>query len=183
MFSPFTRSILVFAFLLIGAFHCFAQSSADNQSSVISKPGESERDDRPRTIQDTIQKMRIDKEKKDFQRMIDRGEEVVKIATELEQSLELKGQLTGQEIAKLASVERLAKQIRNDLGGRDDDGKDEVPSQDSGFSVVEAIKSLRSSTEHLYDELKKTTRFTISATAIQSSNAVLRMARFMRIAR
>ncbi len=168
---------------MVGAFHCYAQSAADNQSSVFGKPGESERDDRPRTIRDTIQKMRIEKEKKDFQRMIERGEEVVKIAADLEQSLEQKGQLTGEEIAKLASVERLAKQIRSDLGGGDEDGADVIRSQNSGFNVVEAIKTLRSSTEDLFNELKKTTRFTISATAIQSSNAVLRLARFMRIAR
>ncbi|CAN5346180.1 hypothetical protein BH20ACI2_BH20ACI2_12220 [soil metagenome] len=183
MFSPFIKTIILSAFFLIGALQCHAQSAADNQSSVLGRPGESDKDDRPRTIRDTMQKMRIEKEKKDFQRMIERGEEVVKIAAELEQSLEQKGQLTGQEIAKLASVEKLAKQIRSDLGGGDDDGTDGIRSHDSGFNVIEAIRTLRSSTEDLFNELQKTTRFTISATAIQSSNAVLRLARFMRIAR
>lgn len=183
MFSPFIGTIIVSALLLIGAFQCYAQTAADNQSSVIGRPGESDRDDRPRTIRDTMLKMRVEKEKKEFQRMIDRGEEVVKIAAELEESLGQKGQLTEQEIAKLASVEKLAKQIRSDLGGGDDDESDGIRSQNSGFNVVEAIKTLRSSTENLFKELKKTTRFTVSATAIQSSNAVLRLARFMRIAR
>ena len=43
------------------------------------------------------------------------------------------------------------------------------------------LDTLKTSTAKLVDELKKTTRFSLSATAIQTSNAVLTVARFMRI--
>ncbi len=174
--------MLISAVFLIGAVHCSAQASADNQSSIFAKPGESERESRPRTIRDSLAKMRIEKEKKEFDRMIERGEQAVKIAAALENSLATKGRLTEIDKEHLASVEKLARQIRRDLGGEDDKDSDAgVSPRGQGFSISETVKSLRSTTEDLYNELKKTTRFTISATAIQSSNAVLRLARFMRI--
>lgn len=157
-----------------------AQAAADNQSSVIGRP-EADRESQPQTIKDTLQKMRIEKEKRDFERMVERSEEAVKIATELETALAQNGRLTEKEKAQLASVEKLAKQIRNGLGGGDDDNSDDRAERPAS-TVVEAVRSLRSSAEALFKEIKKTTRFTISATAIQSSNAVMRLARFMRIA-
>lgn len=159
---------------------CSAQASADNQSSILGRSSADD-DSQPRSIKESLLKMKIEKEKKEYDRMIERGEEAVKIASELESSLAEKGFLTEKEKAKLASVEKLAKQIRNDLGG-DDDGSSEVRLNNLSFSLADAVKSLRASAEDLFNELKKTTRFSISATAIQSSNAVLRIAKFMRIA-
>ena len=49
------------------------------------------------------------------------------------------------------------------------------------MSPAEAVKSLRAMTVSMYDELKKTSRFTISAAAIESTNALLRITRFLRI--
>jgi hypothetical protein len=45
------------------------------------------------------------------------------------------------------------------------------------------VKSFRAAAVGLFDELKKTTRFTISAAAIQSANAVVKLARFLRISK
>jgi len=41
----------------------------------------------------------------------------------------------------------------------------------------------RDATKHLVDELKKTSRYTVSVIAIQSSNSVLRLVRFLRLRR
>ena len=46
--------------------------------------------------------------------------------------------------------------------------------------VVDGFKVLRSNTIKLVDELNKTTRFTISAAAIQTTNTVLRITRFLK---
>ncbi|HEX3101121.1 MAG TPA: hypothetical protein VHQ01_04995, partial [Pyrinomonadaceae bacterium] len=119
---------------------------------------------------------------KDFEEMLSRGDEVLDISGELVKSFEHKGKLTNEDIEKLARVERLAKKIREELGGRDDEDKDD----DDGVgmpSLAEAVNTLRVSAGTLYSELKKTTRFTISATAIQSTNTVLRLARFLKISR
>lgn len=169
--------LLLIVAILSGGSYASAQTAADNTS--MGRPGVSDRDERPSSIRDSLEKMRIEREKKDFDRMIERGEEAVKIAAELEGALLNKGRLTEKEMSKLASVEKLAKQIRNELGG-DDDDELKNPSTIPSANVAETIKSLRDSAEDLFRELKKISRFTISATAIQCSNAVLRLARFAR---
>ncbi len=164
-----------------GTLLCSAQAAADNQTSVIPTPPDKISETRPRTIRDTLEKMRIEREKKEFEQMLGRSKEAVKITEEVETSFTKKGRLTEKEIAKLGTVEKLAKQIRKDLGGADD--KEQIQPRDGSYDSLDAIKSLRSLTEDLFDELKKMTRFSISAAAIQSTNAVLRLTRFLQISR
>ena len=121
MLTLVAKIALVSLFCLIGAVYCSAQAAADNQTSIFGRPDENEREYRPRTIRDSLEKMRIEKEKKEYKRMLERGEQAVKIAAELESSLAQRGRLTQREKEKLAYVEKLAKQIRKELGGDDDD--------------------------------------------------------------
>ncbi len=124
--------------------------------------------------------MRIEKEKKDFNEMIDRGDEALKITNELEHSFEQNGKLSDSDLARLAKVEKLAKKIREELGGRDDYDQENDEEQSIPLSLADAVGTLRSSAVTLFDELKKTTRFTISAAAINSSNTVLKLTRYLR---
>ena len=176
------KILLVFAAIIVTfAGHGMAQSSADNLP--MNRSSWDDKEERPKSIRDSLEKMRIEKEKKDFDRMIERGEEAVKIAAELEGAIAKNGRLSEREMAKLASVEKLAKQIRSELGGNDDaddDDEQKSPPAAPSSSVSVAVKSLRNSAEDLYRELKKISRFSISATAIQCSNAVVRLARFAR---
>ena len=154
--------------------------AVNNGKEVFTKPGEQDTDDGPKGFKETLEKMRIEKEKKDFNEMIDRGDEALKISDELQHSFEQNGKLSESDLARLAKVEKLVKKIRDELGGRDDndqegDDKDVVP-----HSLADAVGTLRSSAVTLFDELKKTSRFTISAAAINSSNTVLKLARFLR---
>jgi len=178
---------MIFVFVLACSGSSFAQA-ADNRSSLIVKPGEEEDDNRPKSFKETMVKLRIEKEKKEFDEMINRGETAVKLSEELERAYAHNGKLTQNEVAKLETVEKLAKKIRSELGG-DDEGDEKESSGSNEFVVPErkltpadAVKSLRETTLRLFEELKKTTRFTVSAAAIQTSNAVVRMARFLRIA-
>jgi len=175
-----TRGLfLVFVLAATGSY-CFAQTSADNKTSIYTK-AEDEDDNRPKSFKETLQKLRIEKEKKEYNEMIDRGEEALKLSEELEKAYEHNGRLTSSEVAKLAEVEKLVKKIRNELGGDDDDDKSESEhAQTNKLSAGEAIKTFRATTVKLFDELKKTTRFSISAAAIQTSNAVLKLTRFLR---
>jgi hypothetical protein len=184
MFQRLLRIFLFAALVSTGATYCVAQA-ADNKSPIISKPGE-DSDDHPKSFKETMQKLRIEREKKDYDEMIDRGEEALKLSEELEKAYERNGKLTPSEVNKLATVEKLVKKIRSELGGDDDDESEnkagnQFASPDKKLSAADAIKSFRATTVKLFDELKKTTRFTISAAAIQTSNAVLKLTRFLRI--
>lgn len=168
--------------LMASGFVC-AQTSADDRSSIFGKPAEDK--NRPKTFVEMLEKLRIEKEKKEFDQMIARSEEVLKISSELENAFAQNGRLSGREISKVETVEKLVKKIRSELGGDDDEGEksERYQPEEKRLSHGDAIKTLRSTTVELFDQLKKTTRFTISAAAIQTSNAVIKIARFLRIAK
>lgn len=190
MSSALIKIFTIFALMTCGAVYLCGQS-ADGRTPVYPKSGDKPDEDRPLSFNENLEKLRIAKEKRDHDEMIERGQEALKLSEDLEKSYNSNGRLTDKEIAKIASVEKLVKKIRNELGGDDDADNDD--NTDSGgvqnatrtnsLSLPEAVKSLRESTGSLFDELKKTTRFSISAAAIQCSNSVLRLARFLRIAR
>ncbi len=181
MWYGFSQVFFSLAMIFSLAFIAYAQGN-DPSSSVLPKPPSRE-DEYPKSFKETLEKMRVDKEKKEYQDMLDRGAEVLKITEELEKSVEQTGTFSQREYAKVANVEKLVRKIRGELGGDDEDDEKAVNegSSKSRLSPSEAVKTLRAATVALLDELKKTTRFSISAAAIQSSNAVLRVARFLRI--
>lgn len=178
----FFRSIQLFfiaALVFAGSTVLYAQA-ADGRTSL--DPDKTPREAPPKNIQEMMDKMRIEKEKKDHEEMIERGDEALKISDELETSLEKTGKLTEKDLAKLASLEKLVKKIRSDLGGGDDDdtAEEEKADNDKPSTIVDGFRKLKTATVGLVDELKKTTRFSISAAAIYSSNSVIRLTRFLR---
>ncbi len=175
------RTILTIFTVAIFCGAGFSQGNgADNRTSVFDGP---EKDERPKNIKEKLVEMQIEKDKKDHDEMVARGEEAVKISGELETSYAEKGSLTDKDIIKLERVEKLVKKIRSELGGDDDDAgansNSVIQSGGKGF-LAEAIDSLKSRSSALLDELKKTTRFTISAAAITTTNALLRITKILR---
>lgn len=167
--------ILALTFIAPAGVSVVAQS-AENRTPIFSKPDD---ESRPKSFRESLEKMRIEKEKKDYQDMMERGKEALKLSENLEKSFAQRGTLTKENYAQIAAIEKLTKKIRNDLGG-DDDGEDK--SDSTKLSDADGVKTLRERVVSLYDELKKTTRFSISAAAIEGTNAVLRVARFLKIA-
>jgi hypothetical protein len=151
----------------------------DRTSTLIGRPSDDD-NERPRSIRESLERMRIERDKKEYNQMIARGEEVLKLSEQVEKAFQQAGQLSPMDYARIANIEKLAKRIREDLGG-DDDGEDE--DQRKGLSPADAVKSLRAMTVSLFEQLKRTSRFSISATAIESTNALLKITRFLRITR
>lgn len=169
--------VIIAALAFMSATAVMAQS-ADGRTPL--DPDDRPREAPPKGVREMLDKMRIDQEKKDFEEMIERGDQALKISDELEASLEKTQQFTDKDRVKLANLEKLVKKIRSDLGGDDDESGDTAEKPDQPKDLVDGFKMLKNATEQLVGELKKTTRFSISAAAIQSSNAVLRMARFLK---
>jgi hypothetical protein len=140
--------------------------------------------DQPTTLREMMAKMRIEQEKKEYDEMIDRGQQAAKLSEQLEQSFEQTSSLQRLDRDKLDDLERLVKKIRNGLGAEggiddnDDDDPDEAPK-----NTADGVKSLQTLTYKLVDELKKGTRFGVSAVAIQSSNSVLRVVKFLKLSK
>ncbi|HTK36848.1 MAG TPA: hypothetical protein VL325_00020 [Pyrinomonadaceae bacterium] len=160
--------------MLFSAAAAQAQAGADG-GPIFGRP----RDPEPKSVQEMLFKMQIDKAKKDYDEMLERGEQALNISMEIEKSYEKTGTLTQDDREKLDDVEKLVKKIRGELGGGDDEKSES--DADGPKDVVSGVKYLAKSTADLVDELKKTTRFSISAAAIQSSNTVLGALRFLRL--
>lgn len=115
--------------------------------------------------------------KKDFEELVARTEELAKLTDQIKASFEEKKGLSSGDREKLAEAEKLLDKIRDELRADDDGDEDE---KKKPKSVVEAIEMLSESTSKLVGEIKKTTRHSISAVAIQSSNTVLKLVKWLR---
>jgi len=139
-----------------------------------------QKEDLPKGIKETLAKGRIDREKKDFAELLKRGEEAVKLSDELEKSFVQNNQLSSEDRKKLDRLEKLVKKIRQDIGGKDDESADNFESKNHQSSMHTALKFLQTNTVKLVDELKKTSRHSISVVAVESSNLLLTIVRFLR---
>lgn len=176
-------AVLVLLFLTAPA---LAQTAANDDSLI---PGRQQKnDDQPKSVKEYLAKQRAEKAKKDHEELLKRGDEVIELTGQLEQAFSRSNGLSAADRSKLESLEKLVTKIRRSLGG-DDDEENEPPDESGTVAtkekepgtLEEAFTALKQRTSRLVDELKKTTRFTVSALAIQSSNSVLKVVRFLRL--
>jgi hypothetical protein len=176
------RSLIKFSFfvvLITGAvLTASAQVDASNSGFGRERPI-----DPPKGFKEMVAKQRLEKARKEHEEMISRAEKALTISEQLEASFSKNNQLSRADLEKLEELEDIVDKIRDELGGDDDDREGEALRNENPTSDRDAFKFLKSSTVKLVDELKKTTRYSISVVAIQSSNAVLKMVRFLRLQR
>jgi hypothetical protein len=174
MLYKFTHLIFVAIFLSLAIVCVNAQVDT---SDAGTRSGKNNDEDYPKGIKELLAKGRIEREKKDYEELLQNGEEAVKLSESLEKTFAESKKLSAADLKKLDRLEKLAKKIRRELGAdeSDDAEEDEKPS-----SMLHAFKILQNSTGRLVDELKKTTRYSVSVVAIQSSNAFLRVIKFIR---
>ncbi len=181
MLNRFFYIFFVLSFFACGSVAIRAQAVGADGKSLFGK-NDGREEEMLKGVRETREKMRIEKEKKEHDEMLERGEEVRRLSERLEKSFAENGHFSDTDRTALETREKNAKKIRSELGGDVDDEKiDELLKAGDKTSFADAVDTLKNVATNLADELKKTTRFTISATAIQSSNAVLKLARFLRI--
>ncbi len=184
MIARFVKLIICAALFSGLAGIAYAQSDFPDASS---RSGRRQRDEKPRGIDEMLAKQKAERDRKEHEALLERGEEALRLANQLETSFARNRAISQQDKNRLESLEKVVTKIRKELGGGDDNGE----SDDSGYvqsvsearpsTMEEAFEYLRSTTVKLVDELKKTTRFSISVVAIQSSNTVLKLVKFLRI--
>ena len=172
------KGFLIIGLLLLVAVTASAQTAANDPW-----PGDRRRpDEESEFIKKMLAKQQTEREKREYAELIERGETALKMSEQLEEAFATKDQLSDEDLKRLEQFEKIIGKIRDDLGG-DDDGetsiaiKDEKPPKD----VREGFLYLKQSTEELLSEIKKSTRFSVSVVAIESSNALIRLARFLRL--
>ncbi len=172
MVFGFTRTIFTLIFIAL------AMISANAQTEPSTPGGSQKKEELPKGIQESLAKQRIEREKKDFAELLSRGEEAVKISSELEKSFAQTKQLSTDDRKKLDRLEKIVKKIRNEIGANDEESTE---AESKPLSVPNALDSLQDNASKLVDELKKNTRYTISVVAVESSNLLLKVVRFLRI--
>lgn len=175
MLYNFSRIILAVFFIAAASTLAHAQGAdASTRSGVAPK------EDLPKGIKESLAKSRIAREKKDFAELLERGEEAVKLSDELEKSFTQNNQISLEDRKKLDRLEKLVKKIREEIGGKDEDDKDVSEPEDKPATMLDGLKALQKNSVKLVSELKKTTRYSVSVVAVQSSNLLLKVVRFLR---
>ena len=168
MDSTFIKIILAIVITGVTSVYSTAQSGLPTASTPETAP---------KTLRERLLKMRIEENKKEFNKLVKRSEEASKLAAEIHLSFKKNEKLTSTDYKKLKRVNKLLKKIRRVLGA----GRDKKNDKKTPVSISVAIKSLHKHSEVLFTEIKKTTRHSISALAIQSSNNVLKLVKFLRL--
>jgi len=181
--ARFSR-VLFFVLLLtaVGG-TCYAQAVLPDASSRTGRPNN---EDAPQGVKEMLARQRTERDKKDHEEMLKRGEEALRLAKLLENSYAQNKGFSSDDKVRLESLEKVVTKIRKELGGDDDNETDDRPVMPAAeeprpSTLQEGFKYLQSTTMKLVDELKKTTRFSISVVAIQTSNNVLKLVRFLRL--
>ncbi len=168
----------IFTAFLFSAFIVCASAQTDASGSNARQ-----KEELPKGIKESLAKSRIEREKKDYEEMLRRGEEAAQLSEELDKSFVQNKSLTVEDRKKLERLEKISKKIREELGAKDADNSENSGAADSdekAFSFSDAFDKLKNISAKLSGELKKTSRYTVSAVAIQSSNTVLKLVRFLR---
>ena len=137
----------------------------------------------PIGMKEMLAKQRIARDRKQFKEMQDRADQALRLSKTLEASFQQNQAVSSYDRDRLVELERIVEKIREDLGGDDAEDKNLPEAAKKPNSIQEAFRSLQETTVSLVYEIKKTTRFTISAAAIQTSNSALKIIRFLRLKR
>lgn len=173
----FLLTILLFSFAVLG----LGQTASNEPWPPIT--GQRRPNEDSETLDKMLAKQRTAREKKEYEELVERANEAVKLSNDLARSLEKNQVFTNSEKKQLAEFEKLIGRIRDDLGG-DDDGKTTLIADKEASTpkdVREGVLYLKRSTASLLEQIRRSTRFSISVAAIETSNTLIRLSRFLRL--
>jgi len=175
----FPTICFVFAALFAAVLNSSAQNRQIEETPLLPRDGR-QQDEPPQGVRDMLIRMQIEKTKKDFEERLDRADRASKLSRQIESAIEKTSSLSSETRQRIEDLEKLTKDVLNDLGGDAGDLAKEVSEKDQGKTPVSTAKELDDAVLIMAAELKKTTRFTISAAAIESGGAVLRIVRVLK---
>jgi hypothetical protein len=173
--------LIVLAVLTAGAAETYAQVTPPSDP-FPRRRGDPE-PEVPKSVSENLIKLQIKQSVKEHEQLLERGDEALLLTEKIDYSLEKNGKFTSTDLQNLERLEKVVVKIRKELGG-DSGGEDDeklAKELSRNPNIADAFRYLRSSTEKLVSELKKTSRHSISAVAIQTSNSVIKVARFLRL--
>jgi hypothetical protein len=110
---------------------------------------------------------------KEYKVNVERAREAAELGVELRDALNSGRTFGREETKKLDRLEKLAKKIRDEAGGCDE----ELQVDDPPGKLEAAVSRLADVADSLYKSLEKTPRQVVSAAVIQEANVLLKLAR------
>jgi DNA anti-recombination protein RmuC len=107
---------------------------------------------------------------------LQRARETAQLGAELRDAFERQKSLGAAEMKKVGRIEKLARAIRNEAGGdNDDEGLKDPPAR-----LETALSRLSEMCEELRKKVEKTPRHVVSAAVITSANQLIELAKYIR---
>lgn len=108
--------------------------------------------------------------------MVERADEAARLGVDLRAAFDKQKSLGREDLKRLEKLEKLARKIRGNAGGSDDEAQLENPPAALG----EAVARLAEVTVKLNESARKTTRLVVSGTVIRHSNELIELVRHIR---
>ncbi|MDT7540796.1 MAG: hypothetical protein QOE33_700 [Acidobacteriota bacterium] len=123
-----------------------------------------------------LKSVEIRRSEESYKENLERAREAVQLSAEVRDTFKLQKALSVPEQKKLARIEKLARSIRNDAGG----GEDDTTLADPPASLATALERLAQMCEEFRKKVEKTPRHVVSAAVITSANQLIEITRLIK---
>lgn len=157
----------------------FAQNTSTMPRSSDSKSRRMHKDDDQEvTLPDDMRiKMAIAREENEYKKTLEDVEKLSGLSEEVAKGYVDRKQLSGDDLKKLNTIEKLAKRVLNHVGGEEVGDKSGSVEH---LALADAIDKLNAAAACIKKDMKAETRFVVSATVVANSNQVIHLARLIR---
>jgi predicted RNase H-like nuclease (RuvC/YqgF family) len=133
-------------------------------------------DDQSSPREEMLKSVEIRRSEETYKENLERARETVQLSAEMRDTLKQQSSLGAAELKKLARIEKLARSIRNDAGG----GEDDTTLDDPPRSLDAALQRLAEMCEEFRKKVEKTPRHVVSAAVITSANQLIELTRLIK---
>lgn len=140
------------------------------------RAGEDDDDDQTTPRDEMLKSLEIRRSEATYKENLSRAREAAQLSADVRETFKQQNALGATELKKLARVEKLARSIRNDAGGGDDDST--LPNPPASLGA--AIERLAEMCEDFRKKVEKTPRHVVSAAVITSANQLIELTRLIK---
>ena len=182
--APMKTSLAIFAFIIL----CFVVTAAQSSSKVSPTPppspppitADQRSADYPgplTTFEEELRAKRAIKlAEKEHEDNLNRAKEISELGQAIKNDLKDRTALDRDDAKKIDRLEKLAKKIRGEAGGEDDD----VQISNAPADIPSAVTQIADNAEQLSKDVQKTPRQVVSAAVIDRANVLLQLVKILR---
>jgi hypothetical protein len=157
-----------------------APAAAAQRVSLPPHTNVADPEQRPRPLgspeEEIIKRAEIKREEESHSEMVERADEAERLGLDLRSAFDRQKGFGREDLKRLERMEKLARKIRGNAGGSDD----EQQLKDPPARLEEAVARLADVSVKLNESVRKTTRLVVSGTVIERSNELIELVRQVR---